>query len=408
LNAAQVNAAFWVLALFGLLVSTGALAVADLWAKLYAQPGLSAMLTVASTAIALTGFSSVQAALLRRYLRFRALALINLASRSAGSLAAVVLALHGFGGWSLVWQYVLSIAFFSAGVVLATRWWAHLRRPQFSSWRSFGDMLRFAVFETTSQFVASSRARIFLSISAFSLPLAVIGEMNLAFRLVDSLRIVIASAVARLCVALFARKQDNPAVLQALFARANCVIASLTLPPFTALAVCAPELMHVAFGDKWLAVVPQIQVLSLTAILYFSRSAGAYLLTASARPGISLAMNCLALAATAILLVLFPPSSADHAFALWVAPMLLTTVADFFITRQLFGIRIRDQAIPLTPGLMRATMMAGVLVLIKWLAFGIGLAPNVVLTLEAMGGAIAAILLAVSFRTSFLTTRLSS
>lgn len=393
LTRAQLDAAFWVLLALGSAVAGALLASAEFWAGVYREPSLSAMLAAGSLAILLTACSSVQGALLRRHMRFRTLAIMGLASRTAAAAAAVGLALAGFGAWSLLLQFVASQAAFSFACIIASGWRPRLRVPL----RSLKGIFGFAVTEMVHQGVGAGRSNLFLAVVALYLPLERVGEIGFALRLTDALRSVIGSAAGRLCVGLFSRQQSAPDRLRALFLNASRIIAALALPGFAALAVCAPELIRTVFGERWLGAVPHLQALAVLSGLLLVRLPAGFILTATARPQIGLVLQLAALSAMLVMFLVLSPASATTAVACWVVPHLFFAL-DFLILRRIFGVSVSSQLQSLAPGLAMAAVVAGAVIGLRTLLDGAELRPETFLALEVaacallMGGGLATLL----------------
>lgn len=380
LSRLEVNTAFWVQVALGLCASAAAAAVSGPLARAYGQPALAPMLAGAGIGIAFSGLGAVQAALLRRLMRFRRLAEINLVARGAGSVSAVALALAGFGPWSLIGQYVVSSAVGAVALLLFSGW----RPRRAARLCSLRPMLAFAVLETLAQFVPAICTRLFIAAVALSLPLATVGEMNLAFRTVDALRNVLSSAAGRLSLSLFSRLQNDPAALLVSFRRASRMVGLATLPVFAALAACAEDLVRVAFGPSWHGAVLQIVMLSLASGVYFCRSTARYLQTARGRPGPSLLTGVLTVTLTMGLVLLLPPASATVALAYWLLPTVIVAVVDVAITTRLFGISVGNQVFALLPGLAGAALVLMAVGALRFVCAGLHASPLACLLAESL------------------------
>jgi teichuronic acid exporter len=382
LASVQLDAAFWLLLALGSAVAAGLFATAGLWARIYGEPTLATMLAVGSLPVLLAACSSVQGALLRRHMRFRALAIIGLATRSVAAVTAVALALAGFGAWSLLLQFVVSQAAFSLACVVASGWRPRFRLP----FRSLDGVIGFALTETAAQCAAANRSNLFLAIVALHLPLERVGEIGFAIRITDALRSVIGTAAGRLCLALFSRQQDAAGRLRALYLDASRLIGGLALPAFTVLAVCAPELVRMAFGEQWLGAIPFLQVLSVLSGVCLARLPSPFMLTATARPKVALFMQTAALLATVALLLVFTPTSAETAMVCWAAPLLLTLGAEVFVIRAIFGVSLTSQLVAFAPGLAIAVVLGAGLAGLKVLLAPAGLPLEASLAIEAAAG----------------------
>lgn len=375
----EANTVFWVQLALGLFGSLVMIAISGPLARAYNQPTLQPMLATAGLAIVFSGASTVQAALLRRLMRFRQLAKINLVGRVAGSLAAVALALSRHGAWSLIGQYVVATASVAMGLLLFSGW-----RPRAALRLSaLRPMLAFAVLETLAQFVPAICARLFVSAVALSLPLAAIGEMNLAFRTVDSLRTVISSAAGRLSLSLFSRLQNNPQALIDTFRKTSRAVGLSTLPVFAALGACADDLVRVVFGPHWQGSALQIVMLSLASGIYFCRSTARYLQTAKGRPGPSLVTGILTVVLTMGLVLLAPPRSATQAMLYWLLPVAIVAVVDLVLTSRLFGIGAGDQVFALAPGLAGAALLVVAVAAARAAVAQMGFGPVATLAVDA-------------------------
>jgi PST family polysaccharide transporter len=141
---AQISNLFWINVGLGAAISLLGLIVAPAVAWFYNDGRLVTIMVALSLTFFLTGSMVQHRALLIREMRFKAVAIIEVGSALAGLAAACVLALAGFGYWSLVGMQ-LGIA--AAGLVLT--WWASKWRPALPSRGSgVSSLLRFGAHLT--------------------------------------------------------------------------------------------------------------------------------------------------------------------------------------------------------------------------------------------------------------------
>src|SRR5262249_15477240 len=120
----HLDTAFWTTMAVGVGLAAVVYGVAEPFSALYGQPRLEGLLQVLSVVFILIGLSSVQEALFRRRLLFKALAIRSLVAATAGAVVGLGMAFAGFGVWSLVGQLIAARA---AGVLVL--WWATDWRP---------------------------------------------------------------------------------------------------------------------------------------------------------------------------------------------------------------------------------------------------------------------------------------
>ena len=148
---AQVSNLFWinvgVSSLVGLILASSAWVIA----KFYHNPRLVPIALLLSLTFVINGSTVQHQALLKRQMRFKALAVIEVVSMAFGVLVGITLAALGYGYWSLVWS-ILSTEV--AGLVLTwsiSRW-----RPQLPTRRSgVGPLLKFGAHQTAGDLVLS-------------------------------------------------------------------------------------------------------------------------------------------------------------------------------------------------------------------------------------------------------------
>jgi O-antigen/teichoic acid export membrane protein len=127
LNDDHCDAAFWLLVGSSVIAMAVFMVVAPLVAASFDQPLVTDLIRALSLTLPLGALSAVPSALLSRELRFRALAARRFISGTGGGIAAIGMALAGWGVWSLVGFHLVQKAL---AVVVA--WTAHRWRPRFS------------------------------------------------------------------------------------------------------------------------------------------------------------------------------------------------------------------------------------------------------------------------------------
>jgi O-antigen/teichoic acid export membrane protein len=139
ISQAQVSALFWINAGAGLILTVLVVAASPLIALFYEQPALTAITMWFALGVAFAGVSAQHLALLRRQMRFGALAIVELVGALLGLAGAVTLALMGFGYWALVANAVLA----AAGSAVASWLLCNWRPSALGRLRDVRELLRF-------------------------------------------------------------------------------------------------------------------------------------------------------------------------------------------------------------------------------------------------------------------------
>ena len=124
---AHSNAVFYSLIGFAVVLFTGLWLASGVIAGLYQQAIVSSLIQYLGFSVILVALGAVPASLLRRHMKFKALAIRAVAGVVCGGVVAVWMALSGYGVWALVAQRLVQV-----GVNTVLAWGAVSWRPQLS------------------------------------------------------------------------------------------------------------------------------------------------------------------------------------------------------------------------------------------------------------------------------------
>ena len=127
----QVNALFWINMMVSISIFVLVVLMSPVIAWFYSEPRLAKISIAMSIVFLLGGAATQHQALLKRQMRFIALAVIRTVSLSAGVIAAIVGAAVGFRYWALVLMHTTSALVFTLGVWILCDW--RPGRPTMSS-----------------------------------------------------------------------------------------------------------------------------------------------------------------------------------------------------------------------------------------------------------------------------------
>ena len=251
LEPGHIDTAFWFLLAQSVAMRLLAMAVAPLAASVYGEPMVAWLIIALAPTLVIAAGLAIPMALLRRDLRFSLLAIRSTLAVALGGVAGVVAALSGFGVWSLV-VHIYAMKLIDLAILLPSVSWRPGRR---ASWRYFRE-LRSIGFSNIGIRLASflemylSRFLVGVIFGAASL-----GLFNLGLRLVDTTVNFLIGPFKRVVMPTAARLQDDRERVQTMLETGTHVVAAVTLPGFTGLALVAPDLVDLLLGDEWLGSV---------------------------------------------------------------------------------------------------------------------------------------------------------
>lgn len=232
--------------------------------EFYRLPLLSDVLKVMGTVLVINAFSVVQTNILQKKFEFKKLATINIIANIAASILAIVLALRGFGVWSLVFRY-LSCSLVISIILWITTKWKPMLTFKFKSFRTlgkFGGMVLLANLVETiyTEFQGLVIGRAF---SAKDL-----GYYTQAKRLEEIPTLGISSAVNQASFPMYARLQDNKIALSLAVRKYVRALSLLVIPLYFLFILVAEPLITILFTEKWIESVDLFKILCLVGMIY--------------------------------------------------------------------------------------------------------------------------------------------
>jgi O-antigen/teichoic acid export membrane protein len=228
--------------------------------------------------------------LLTREIEFRGRSLAEAAGAVVSALTALSAAVLGYGVWALVGGHVVRALVRNGTMFVAARW-----RPGLDvSFGGLGSVLRLGlnvaganVVGTVTGVVRASTIGRFLGGHDLGLyeMAASLGQRNPVHK-------VSTSVLNQLSLPIFSKLQRRDEELRWYFLRMSRYLALIALPMQVGTALIAHDLVVVVLTEKWLPVVPLLQVFSLGGILSILPLPSTPLLTARGHAHLVFRFTC--------------------------------------------------------------------------------------------------------------------
>ncbi len=258
---AQVSALFWINAAVGALLGIGLVLAAPALARFYGQSELEAVARWLALGFVLSGLTVQHWALLRRQMRFGAIAGLETAADVAGFAVAIALALAGKGYWALVAQRLTSPALLLVGSWTVCRWRPARPAPA----QGMGELLRFGASVTGSGLATALARSVDQILIGWLWGPAVLGLYERTTRLVLLPVNTINAPVYAVAMPALSRLIDRPERYRSMFRQIMQKLALLTMPVFAMAAVLADWLVRILFGPAWAEATPLVALFSVSA-----------------------------------------------------------------------------------------------------------------------------------------------
>jgi PST family polysaccharide transporter len=257
----QVSALFWINAGLGIAFAASLVLAAPLLASAFGQPELAEVSRWVSLSFVLSGFATQHGAILRRRMRFGAVALMEAGGEILALVLAIGLALAGAGLWSLVAQRLTPPA-----VSLAASW--HLCRwrpgpPRLTA--GIGSLLKSGASIAGTN-VASTLARTIDQILVgWMWGPSALGLYERAVRLLMVPVNNISVPLYSVGVPALSRLGGQDRAYRQAFLKVVARLSLVTIPGGCAVLVTADWVVAVLFGARWLDAAPVVALFGIAA-----------------------------------------------------------------------------------------------------------------------------------------------
>lgn len=279
----------------GTLLGVGAYLAAPWIAELFSLPELEPLVQVLGISVAATSLGAVPEALLRRDLKFKKLTAAPVIRAATMGTVTLTLAFSGHGAWSL------AVGTAAGSVAYAATCWILLGRGgPWQIWRVRKDALKANVKYGAPVAGSSLLARLIFDIDYLIIGLFLgaqaLGYYTLAFRLPEVLILNVFFVLSTVLFPLYTQVRSEPERLRSGYLTSVRIQSLYGVTTGVGLAVVAPVLVPLVFGEKWMDAVVPLVFLSLYAA---ARSLGAGandVYKAIGRPGLSIGVSLVRLA----------------------------------------------------------------------------------------------------------------
>jgi O-antigen/teichoic acid export membrane protein len=361
------SSAFWASVAVGCAAGLVQMAMGPLLALSLHDPRLPAMAVLLALPLPLVGAGGAAQGILTSQRRYRALAGRTIVGQGSGTAMGVALALAGAGAWAVVAQQATTSCIGALALLVRAGW-----RPRLCfRLVAVRPLLAVGLPLVSATLVQHGRYRLFAMLIGDMAGPATLGQVHLAFRMVDTVRDLTATALWRLMLPGFAARQHDQPELCGALDRCLRLSGLVMFPLWGAMALTAQPLVTLLLGPVWAAsATATLPLIGLGAWMSFGFPGGVAAVARGAT-GYTLAANIATTALTLGGVVLLRPATPLGAALIWGAAQL--AVAPYAIVMSARALRLRPLR-PLRAGL-RSAALAGIATLAAFLVAALPGAP---------------------------------
>ena len=243
----QISTIFYLNVFLGAVMTGILIALSPVIATFFNEPGLTPILQVVSFSILLNSLGQMQQTLLMKELNFKRISYGKIASSWVSGTSGILLALNGFGVWSLVYSslvFQVTMLFF---FWIKSSWYPKLNFS-FNSVKSIvpyglnilASSIFFFIIQQFNNFIVGR-----------SYSKAELGLFNRGNKFPELITGIIQSVVLNMSLPLFSKLQDETEQLHATVRKTNKIIAFISFPLLFLLLIKAEDITIFLFTEKW-------------------------------------------------------------------------------------------------------------------------------------------------------------
>ena len=256
----QVNL-FWANTALGAVLALLVVAGSPLIAAFYGQPDLTIIAIALSVNFLLNGMATQYRADLNRRMRFRQLAIADVAGPAVGLVVAIGMAVNGAGFWSLVVQQITQVGVMLILVAVGAHWLPGLYRRGTSIRRFLAFGLKLVGSQVIG-YIGSNADTVALGLTVSPHQL---GLYNRAYQLVMTPVGQVRGPLNTVAIPVLSRLQHDHDRFDSFVQRGQVALGYTLVVGLAAVAGVAAPLVTVALGDDWVGAAPVVALLAIGA-----------------------------------------------------------------------------------------------------------------------------------------------
>lgn len=239
-------------------------ALAPLTAEWYAMPDIERIAPVFFLLLPINALCTVQNAIFTRQFRFALLSKVTFVSSLVGGLAAIGLALAGWGIWALVAERVLAAA------VRAALLWG------LSDWRPRGgcgmgpirEMAPFSCSLMATDLISTFYSKIPQLFLGKFYSAATLGSFDQAVKIKDMPATTGMQAIQSVTFPALARIRDDAPKFAESYRQVVMIVAYVMFPVMLGMSAVAHDMFALFLGEEWMPTVPYFEAVCLSGLFY--------------------------------------------------------------------------------------------------------------------------------------------
>ncbi len=344
----EYSSLYWINIFLSIVVYLIILAITPLIAIFYKEDILNILIPLTGFSILIVAIGRQYKTILQKDLNFKKIAIIEISAAVISLIFAIILALKGFGIYSLIYSLLINYTL-SNFTFLLLGFRSHPVRFHFK-YRETKSFLKIGIFQVGSQIVNyCNRDLDVLLIGKFFGP-EILGGYSLAKQLVFRPAQIINPILTQVATPTLAKMQNDLMVLKINYLKLINLVSSINFIAYLAIFVFAPYLVQIFYGDDYSLIVPIVRILCFYMYIRALGNPIGSLVVATGKTYLEFYWNVFTLAIMPILIFLGAQRSVEWvAICISLGMFLLIIPNWYFLVRKMIPVSLNEFIVSLVP-----------------------------------------------------------
>lgn len=250
----------WVLNILrGFVLAALAFVAAPYVARFYNRPLLETIIEIIAFTFIIKGFRNTNIILLQKELDFKRLTSFQIVTSLLKIITVVTLAYVYRNVWALVFGEIAFCVFHS----ILSHFIIRIRPKLRFNKQLAKELFHYGKFVTGAGIVIFLAGQIDSALIGRVLGMEALGYYVLAYSLADLPAVYISRVISQVMFPAYSKLQNDLPRLRETYLKVLKMIAIISIPAAAGMAILAPEIVGVLYGEKWMPMVPALQVLCI-------------------------------------------------------------------------------------------------------------------------------------------------
>ena len=279
----QLSSCFWVIMAINIFLYFIAFISAPLVASFFHEERLIPIIRVAAISVVIGGLYKIPYSLLTKELMFNKRSIVDFVSRLCGGVFTLLLAIFGYGVWSLVYGLIVWDLVKLILLYIFVGWYPE----KFFSYQAIRSMISFGYNVTGSRLLWYFYSNSDYLIAGKFLGKTLLGYYSIAFQLASLPGEKVVSLIGQIIFPYFSKIQDDDMLLQNSLFKIVRLVAFIMFPILVGMFLVADCAIPLILSKKWIPAILPFKILCLISTLRVISPIDSHLVVAKGRPDIS-------------------------------------------------------------------------------------------------------------------------